>query len=126
MAQYVEIPKDFDEIRQKVALGLTKRQLISFGTALVMGGIAFALTVDKLGMTGASYCLFLTAAPAVLFGVYHHNGLYLEDKLKLMYNYYKSNKIKTYQTENIFDKIEKAMEYKKLKRMVALYERRKR
>ena len=123
MAQYVEIPKDFDEIKRKVALGLTKRQLICFGIAAGIGGITFFLTYPKLGITGAAYCLFITAAPAIIFGIWKPNDLWLEEHLKLMYEYYKGGKIKTYQTENIFDKIEKAMEYRRLKRTVDYYER---
>ena len=125
MAQYVDVPKELEEIKQKFAFGLTKRQIVSFGIALAVGGIAFWLTYEKLGITGAAYCLFIVAAPIALFGIYNNNGLYLEDKLKLMINFYKSEKIKTYQSENIFDSIDKAIEYKKLKRIVKSYERRK-
>lgn len=127
MAQYVEVPKDFDEIKRKFAIGLTKRQLICFGIALGVGSAAFYLAYFKLnlGVTGSAECLFLAAAPIAIFGVYHVNGMFLEEKLKLMYKFHKSTKIKTYQTENIFEKIEKALEYRKLKRTITAYERRR-
>lgn len=124
MALYVEVPKDFDEIKQKIVFGLTKRQLVCFGIAGVMGGLTFWATLDKLGMTGASYCLCFAAAPAALFGVYYHNGLYLEQKLKLIFNFKNSRNIKTYQSENFYEKVEKAIEYRRLKRLVRDYERR--
>ena len=43
MAQYIEIPRDFEEIKQKFLLGLTKRQCICFGLAGVFGGSVYFL-----------------------------------------------------------------------------------
>lgn len=124
MALYVEVPKDFDEIKQRIALGLTKRQMICFGIAGVIGGLTFWATVGKLGITGSCYCTFVAAAPAALFGIYHRNGMYLEQKLRLILRFGRNNNKKTYQSENVYEKIENAIEYRRLKKIVREYERR--
>lgn len=123
MAQYVRVPKDFNEIKQKIFLSLTKRQLISFGAAGAVGGAVYFLSRGTIGTTPGVYLAFLTMAPVALFGIYDHNGMYLEDVLKNIYEYMKKPKIKTYQTENIYEDVEKAMEYRRLKRIVNNHER---
>ena len=41
---YVNIPNDLSKVKTKVAFNLTKRQLLSFGGAAVVGVPAFLLT----------------------------------------------------------------------------------
>lgn len=118
MAQYVEIPKDFYEIKQKVVLGLTKRQAICFGGGGALGIGTYFLTKNCIGTNAATYVLAVVAAPAIVFGCYQKNGLYLEQVIKNMIKFYKAPRIKTYQTENIYEKIEKAMEYRKCQRLL--------
>lgn len=40
---YVTVPKDFTRVKSKVVFGLTKRQLICFGGALLVGVPLFFL-----------------------------------------------------------------------------------
>lgn len=117
MAQYIEIPRDFEEIKQKFLLGLTKRQCICFGLAGIFGGTVYFLTKDY-GTTLASNLLFVAAAPPILFSLPAKNGLYLEKRLKNMFLFYRSSRIKTYQPESIYEKIEKDREYRRLYRML--------
>ncbi len=123
MAQYVRVPKDFSEIKQKIFLSLTKRQLISFGIAGAVGGAVYFLSRGKIGTIPGVYLSFFIMAPIMLFGIYDHNGMHLEDVLKNIYEYLKKPKIRTYQTENIYEDVEKAMEYKRLKKIVNSHER---
>lgn len=117
MAQYIEIPRDFEEIKQKFLLGLTKRQCICFGLAGVFGGSVYFLLRDY-GTTLASNLLLVAAAPPILFALPAKNGLYFEKRLKNMFLFYKNPRIKTYQTESIYEKVQKEREYKKLYRML--------
>ena len=117
MAQYIEIPRDFEEIKQKFALGLTKRQCICFGLAGAFGIPVYFLTKDY-GSTLSSNLLLIAAAPPVLFALPAKNGLYLEQRIKNMYRFYKKPRIKTFQSESIYEKIEKDIEYRKLYRML--------
>lgn len=119
MALYIEVPKDLNEIKPKFALGLTKRQLITFGIAAAAGGLTFWAIRQKIGTTYAAYCSFAVAVPIVFFGLKN-----FEEKIKIMFKYKKSCHIKTYQSENIYNTIENALEYRRLNRMVKEYERR--
>lgn len=113
MAQYIEIPKDFEEIKQKFLFGLTKRQCICFGLAGILGGgVYFLLRNYGYNTTFISNFVMIAAAPPVIFALPAKNGLYFEQRLKNMFLFYRSERIKTYQTESIYEKAEKEREYK--------------
>ena len=46
---YVTIPKDLSRVQSKVLFGLTKRQVICFGAAAVIGVPLFFLTKGRAG-----------------------------------------------------------------------------
>ena len=117
LAQYIEIPRDFEEIKQKFILGLTKRQCICFGLAGVLGGGVYFLLRDY-GTTLASNMLLIAAAPPILFALPAKNGLYFEKRLKNMFHFYKEPHIKPYRTESIYEKADKEREYRKLYRLI--------
>ena len=48
---YVTIPKDLSRIQSKVLFGLTKRQVICFGAAALVGVPLFFLAKASLGTT---------------------------------------------------------------------------
>lgn len=128
MAQYVTIPKDLSEIKQKFFAGLTKRQCICFGIGAVMGVPVFFLTKDFLGTTMAVNLMAVLALPAIICGFYRKNGLYLEQVVINMLRYYQNTRILTYQSENIFIKISDEIEYQKLRlklRAAGVYTRKK-
>ena len=86
--------------------GLTKRQVICFGIGLVMGLPAFFLTKSiTSNLTIAVFALGVFSAPGIFCGVYQKNGQHLEDRIKLMVRFFKLPRIKTYQSENIYDGI---------------------
>lgn len=107
MAQYVKIPKDLNNIKEKFVLGLTKRQTICFGIGIGLGGLVYYLTYEKLGTTFSGTLLFFIAAPFILMGMYEKNGFTL-DKIVLNYIRFRFQypQIRTYQTENIYSSIE--------------------
>ncbi len=45
---YVTVPKDLTKVKSKVALNLTKRQLVCFGAAVVLGVLLFFLIKDSV------------------------------------------------------------------------------
>ena len=49
---YVNVPNDLSKIKTKIAFNLTKRQLICFGGAAVVGIPVYLLTRSTLGNTG--------------------------------------------------------------------------
>ena len=51
---YVTVPKDLTHVKSKVLFGLTKRQLVCFGGALLTGGPLYFLTRDYLSNSAVS------------------------------------------------------------------------
>ena len=67
---YVTIPKDLSRIQSKVLFGLTKRQVICFGAAALVGVPLFFLAKSSLGTTTAALCMILVMLPFFLFAMY--------------------------------------------------------
>ena len=53
---YVTVPKDLTHVKSKVLFGLTKRQLVCFGGALLTGGPLYFLTRNYLSNSAADFC----------------------------------------------------------------------
>ena len=75
---YVNVPKDLAKIKSKVLFNLTKRQLICFGLAALMGVPLFFLLKGGIGTTAAAMVMIVVMLPGFLFGVYEKNGQPLE------------------------------------------------
>ena len=75
---YVNVPKDLNKIKSKVLFNLTKRQLICFGVAALMGVPLFFLLKDSTGTTVAAMVMIFAMLPGFMFGVYEKNGQPLE------------------------------------------------
>ena len=123
MAHYVQIPKDLNDIKEKVIMGFTKRQVICFGIGLVIGAPVFFLTKNSLGMSGAVFAMGAVSAPAILCGLYKKNGVFLEKQVKYMFEYFKLPRKRYYRTINIFECIENHIEYIRLKKALNQAER---
>ena len=126
MAHYVQIPKDLNEIKEKFILGFTKRQVICFGIGLVLGAPVYFLTRNTLGMSGAIFAMGAVAAPAILCGLYKKNGVFLEKKIRFMYEYFTRPRKRYYRTTNIFMCIERHIEYNRIKKKLEVAERKHR
>ena len=51
MAAYISVPRDLTKVKSKVAFNLTKRQLLCFGTAALIGVPLFFVLRDSGGNT---------------------------------------------------------------------------
>ena len=47
MAAYISVPRDLTKVKSKVAFNLTKRQLVCFGTAALIGVPLFFVLRDE-------------------------------------------------------------------------------
>ena len=56
---YVNVPNDLSKVKTKMALNLTKRQLICFGCAAAVGIPSYLLARGSIGNTGAIRARFL-------------------------------------------------------------------
>ena len=100
---YVNVPKDLNKIKSKVLFNLTKRQLICFGVAALMGVPLFFLLKDSAGTTAAAMVMILVMLPGFLFGVYEKNGQPLEVVLRqIMESCFIRPKERPYQTDNAY------------------------
>lgn len=96
---YVTIPKDLSRVQSKVLFGLTKRQVICFGAAAVIGVPLFFLSRGVLGTTTAALCMILVMLPFFLFAMYQRNGQPLEVFLgHLIQNKFLRPKVRIYTT----------------------------
>ena len=64
MAAYISVPRDLTKVKSKVAFNLTKRQLICFGTAALIGVPLFFLLRDSGGNSAATLGMMAVMLPA--------------------------------------------------------------
>lgn len=75
---YVNVPNDLSKIKTKVAFNLTKRQLICFGVAAVVGIPTYLFTRSVIGNTGAMFLMIGLMLPCFLIAMYERDGLSFE------------------------------------------------
>ena len=100
MAQYIRIPKDLDNIREKFMFNLTKRQCLCFGIGFAIGIPVFFLT-RKYGIEVGIIAMGFAAAPAIVCGIYKKNGLTFEKYLKAMFRLELSRNVQSENTQNL-------------------------
>lgn len=117
---YVTIPKDLSRVQSKVLFGLTKRQVICFGAAALIGVPLFFLTKEALGTTTAALCMILVMLPFFLFAMYQRNGQPLEVFLgHLIENKFIRPKTRIYQTNNLYSALVRQYELEQEVRRIA-------
>ncbi len=100
---YVSVPNDLSKIKTKVAFNLTKRQLLCFGAAAVVGIPAYLFARSAIGNTGAMLLMIALMLPCFLIAMYERDGLPFE---KVVRNIVRSKFLwsgtRPYQTQNIY------------------------
>ena len=79
---YVPVPKDLSNVKTKVVFNLTKRQIICFSMALVVGLPLFFLLKDRTNTSLASLVMIFSMLPFFMFAMYERHGQPLEVILK--------------------------------------------
>ena len=101
---YVTIPKDLSKVQSKVLFGLTKRQVICFGAAAIIGVPLFFLTKEALGTTTAALCMILVMLPFFLLAMYEKNGQPPEKLIRnIVQVCFLRPKQRPYRTNNFYD-----------------------
>ena len=72
---YVTIPKDLTKVKSKVLFGLTKRQLICFGAAALIGVPLFFLLRRTASNSAAAFCMIIVMLPFFLLAMYERHGV---------------------------------------------------
>ncbi len=105
---YVPVPKDLTKVKTKFMFNLTKRQILFFGLAAVIGLPLFFLLKGIAGTTLAAFAMIVVMLPCFLFAMYEKNGQPLEKVLKnIVQTKFIRTKERPYQTENFYAVIEK-------------------
>jgi len=100
---YVPIPKDLTKVRTKVALGLTKRQLVCFGAAAAIGLPLFFLLRGVMPSSAAAMLMVIAMLPFFMFAMYERHGQPLEVVLKnIIETKVIRPKVRPYQTDNLY------------------------
>lgn len=111
---YVTVPKDLTKVKTKVALNLTKRQLVCFSAAAVVGVPLFFLLKGSVPQTAATFIMVLAMLPFFMFAMYEKHGQPLETILgNIIKVFFLTPKERPYQTENYYAVLEKQQELKK-------------
>ena len=79
---YIPIQKDFSKVKNKVALGLTKRQLTCFALAALAGIPTYILLKKVISVDIAGVIMIIVMLPFFLFALYEKDGQPLEEVLK--------------------------------------------
>ena len=75
---YVNVPNDLSKIKTKIAFNLTKRQLVCFGGAALVGIPAYLFSRSSFGSTGAMFVMLVVMLPAFMLAMYERDGLPFE------------------------------------------------
>lgn len=114
MAISVPVPKDLSGIKTKVALNLTKRQIICFSGAAITGVPLYFLTKGVLGTQAAALIMVGVMLPFFFLAMYERDGFPAE---KLLYFMIRQKMltpgIRPYKSENLYEQLEKREKIKK-------------
>lgn len=107
MAISVAVPKDLSGIKTKVALNLTKRQIICFSGAIITATPTYFLTRNILGTSGSTFLLMLVAMPFFFFAMYSRDGFPAEKILMFMIRQkFLTPGIRPYKSQNLYARLE--------------------
>jgi len=101
---YVSVPKDMTEVKTRLIMNLTKRQVICFGAAAAIGAPLFLSLREVMGNTAAMSIMVAAVIPAFFFAIYSKDGVIPAEKFlrlvlrqKLFYP-----KVRVYRTHNMY------------------------
>lgn len=104
---YVPVPKDLTKVKTKLMFNLTKRQLICFSAAAVVGLPAYFLTRGTIGNTASVLLMIGVMTPFFFFAMYEKDGQPAEKILKNIIRFKLWPKQRLYRTENLYRTLSK-------------------
>lgn len=104
---FVPVPKDLSKVKTKVALNLTKRQLICFSAAAAIGVPSYLLSRETLGGEGAMLLMIGLMLPLFFLAMYEKDGQPAEKILRNMLRTRHWPGGRPYRTKNLYAIIEK-------------------
>ena len=125
-ASYISVPRDLTKVKNKVMFNLTKRQLICFSLAALVGVPSFFL-LKLIGSTSmAAMGMMVLMMPFFFLAMYEKHGQPLE---VFMGHFIRANfirpKVRPYKTDNYYSAlIRQAQVEKEVDRIVRISEER--
>lgn len=119
----VDTPKNLNKVKTKVVGNLTKRQLVCFGGAGLVGIPFYLFVKQALGTDLAAILMICVAMPFFVFAMYEKNGMPAEKYLGLIIRHRVLTEIRPYVASNLFLELEKR---EKMKKEVAYLEEKAR
>ena len=125
-ASYISVPRDLTKVKNKVMFNLTKRQLICFSLAALVGVPSFFL-LKLIGSTSmAAMGMMVLMMPFFFLAMYEKHGQPLE---VFMGHFIRANfirpKVRPYKTDNYYSAlIRQAQAEKEVDRIVRISEER--
>lgn len=105
---YVPVPKDLNAVKTKAMFNLTKRQLICFGSGLVLAVPLFFILKAHINISGAAIIMIIVLLPFMLLAMYEKNGQPFEKVAKnIIQVIFIKPKQRPYRTNNYYSLLEK-------------------
>lgn len=103
MAAYIPVPRDLTRVKTKVFFNLTKRQLICFSAAALIGEPSFFLLKSTGNVSLASLGMIVIMLPMFFLAMYEKDGQPLEVIAKhFIESKFIRPKIRPYKTNNYY------------------------
>ena len=74
MAAYISVPRDLTRVKSKILFGLTKRQIVCFGTGALIGVPVYFFVRAAGNLSLAAIVMIVVMLPFFFFGLYERNG----------------------------------------------------
>lgn len=114
MAISVAVPKNLSGIKTKVAMNLTKRQLVCFGSAGAVGIPFYIFTKGVIGTQASALIMVAIMLPFFFLAMYEKDGFPAEKILYFMIRQkILTPGIRPYKSENLYRQLEETERMKK-------------
>ena len=109
MAAYIPVPRDLSRVKSKIIFNLTKRQLLCFGAAALIGVPLFFLVKKATGNVSLSaMTMIITMLPLFFLAMFERDGQPLEVIARhFIETKFIRPKIRPYQTDNYYRVLER-------------------
>ena len=114
MAAYIPVPRDLTRVKTKVFFNLTKRQLLCFGAAALIGVPIFFLVKATGNVSLAALSMMIVMLPLFFLAMYEKDGFPAEKILYFMIRQkFLVPGIRPYKSENLYRQLEETERMKK-------------
>jgi len=107
---HVSVPRDLTKVKTKIAMGLTKRQLICFSIATVIGLPIFFITRGAIGNSPAVMLMIVAMCPLFFFAMYERDGQPAEKVVTNIIKWKYFPHARPYKTENLYQIIQREVD----------------